>query len=314
MVASVQAYHEAIRLSESRLRITDPEIKQGAPEWVEVSAGKQTYTQPWAQNGSYAVVYRYRLPSGERKALRCYRVAMQEEIKERYARLAEYFREHLPGISAGFRFFEEGILVEDRGQLAVRQVVLMDWIEGQTLLTWLDALCQARDREGIGALTRRWEALVEVLWRAQVAHGDLSGSNILVREDGQIILVDYDGVYIPDFAGKTALVSGVPDYQHPQRQDRPFNALSDAFSLAVIVTALRALYLNPSLWDDYAPHSSNGTLKEDRLLFSVHDFEDPDASPLFRELEEIPDPLLYALVSQLKEACSQSVVELLPPP
>lgn len=318
MVASVQSYDEAIRLAHLRLKIPDPDITQGAPEMVTIEAGTQTYQRPWGQHGGYAVVYRYRTQRGERKAVRCYRVAMQEEIKERYARLSVHFREHLSSVSAGFCFYEEGILVDERVQGMQRQVLrpvlLMDWIEGRTLLQAVDALCRARDREGLCALATRWFALVEVMQGAHVAHGDLSGGNIMVQEDGHLVLVDYDGVYIPDFAGLAALVSGVPDYQHPQKQDRPFDERMDAFSIAVISAALLALQANPALWDVYAPRDGVGTLIEDRLLFTVRDFEDPDASPLFRELEGTHDPLLYALVIQLKEACHQPIADLLLPP
>jgi RIO1 family len=318
MVASQQAYDEAIRLSQQRLRISDPNIRQGAPDMVTIKAGPHTYQRPWGQNGGYAVVYRYRTQCGELKALRCYRVAMQPEIKERYALLADYFREHLSSVSAGFCFYEEGILVDERVQgalrLVVRPVLLMDWIEGRTLLAAVDDLCRARDREGLRALTREWFALVQVMQRAHMAHGDLSGGNIMLREDGHLVLVDYDGVYIPDFAGRAALVSGVPDYQHPQKQDRPFNERMDSFSIAVISAALLALQANPALWDVYAPRDVAGTLVEDRLLFTIRDFENPDASSLFRELEGTHDPLLYAIVTQLKAACHQPITHLLPPP
>jgi serine/threonine protein kinase len=317
-MVSQQSYDEAIRLPRQRLLIPDADIVEGAVEMVTINAGTYTYQRPWGQNGGYAVVYRYRTQSGERKALRCYRVAMRPEIKERYEHLERYIRLHLESRSVGFRFFEEGIVVDERVNGAQRQVVhpvlLMDWIEGTTLLAKVDELCRMRNQEGLQHLYREWMALVEAMQQAHVAHGDLSGGNIMVCEGGHLVLVDYDGMFIPDFAGQAALISGVPDYQHPQSQGRPFNERMDEFSIAVISVALLGLQAKPHLWDTYAPRDSAGTLVEDRLLFSLQDFLDPDASALFGELADLPDPLLYAVITQLKEACRQKIEALLLPP
>ena len=38
------------------------------------------------------------------------------------------------------------------------------------------------------------------------AHGDLKPDNILVRDDGSLVLVDYDGMYVPAMQGQKALL------------------------------------------------------------------------------------------------------------
>src|SRR5438132_952520 len=98
----------------------------------------------------------------------------------------------------------------------------------------------------------------------------------MVRTDGRLVLVDYDGVYIPDFAGLLPAVAGQPDYQHPQMNQRPFNERTDAFSALVIYTALLALQAQPLLWDKYTHRDAQGELLDTTLLFEQEDFLDPD--------------------------------------
>ncbi len=44
----------------------------------------------------------------------------------------------------------------------------------------------------------------------------------MVRENQNTVLVDYDGVYIPEFAGLPPVVQGQQGYQHPDMASRRF--------------------------------------------------------------------------------------------
>ena len=96
------------------------------------------------------------------------------------------------------------------------------------------------------------------------AHGDLKPDNILVREDGTLVLVDYDGMYVPAMKGQKARELGSPDFRHPLRTEDDFDEHIDDFSIASIALALKAIALKPVLWNEFGGN--------DRLLFSENDF------------------------------------------
>ena len=98
------------------------------------------------------------------------------------------------------------------------------------------------------------------------AHGDLKPDNILVTEDGTLVLVDYDGMYVPAMQGQKARELGSPDYRHPMRTEDCFNEHIDDFPLALIGMSLKAIALDSSLLQNNA--------KSDSLLFSESDFKD----------------------------------------
>jgi hypothetical protein len=300
------AFDEAMLAAANRLRIADPELKGGRVERYSSKTAAGLIERPWAGVGGFAFVYKFRTRSGRFRALRCFHAHMEPDTEERYRHIEAYFNSHPPlkAITAGFRYHREGIRVEENGRAEVCPIIEMDWIEGRTLAEAVEEHARAGRKVELAALTQRWLEVLRILREAHMAHGDLSGSNVLVRDDGQLVLVDYDGVYIPPLRGFPAVVAGQPDYQHPQCKQRPFNEEMDAFSALVITLALMALAQQPSLWQQFADHTSRGGGQaEPRLLFKEADFEDPQRSPLFAALERMPDEQIRALTRHLREAC-----------
>lgn len=64
------------------------------------------------------------------------------------------------------------------------------------------------------------------------AYGDLKSDNILVMDDGTLVLVDYDGMYAPAMKGQKARELGSPDFWHPARIGNDFDEHIDDFPLA----------------------------------------------------------------------------------
>ena len=82
------------------------------------------------------------------------------------------------------------------------------------------------------------------------SHGDIKPDNIIVRDDDTIVLVDYDGMYVPSMKGLPARESGTPDYRHPLRaKNNVYDEHIDDFSIAVIILSLLILYKDPSLYE-----------------------------------------------------------------
>ena len=303
------SYDEAILYSQHCLKIQDTDLKQGAVETYTTKTAVGEVKKPWGQEGGFAVVYKFRSQSGQMKAMRCFRVAMNSDTQSRYERMSKFFPQHVPDITIDFRYYEQGILVKEATQSMqkiVSPVIVMEWIDGVTLLTKVDELCKQRDRQTLGQLAQQWLTVLEKMRAAHMAHGDLAGVNIMVRKNGQLALIDYDGVYIPEFAGLPQVVLGQRGYQHPDMLHRPFGEQMDDFSAMVIYLSLLALHVQPELWDKYVPGSAGGQL-DGNMIFTGDDFNNPDRSPLFAELLRSADSEVRAFAAALKDACNQPV-------
>src|SRR5439155_27145622 len=78
------ACDEAIRLSPTRLRIPDPDLKQGQVEMFQIHTAHHVIQRPWGIEGGFAVVYKFRTASGKLRALRCFRIPMDLDTQSRY--------------------------------------------------------------------------------------------------------------------------------------------------------------------------------------------------------------------------------------
>ncbi len=95
-------------------------------------------------------------------------------------------------------------------------VQLTDWIDGRTLNEYVDLLVHSGSTPALDRLTGRGRELVALMQSAEFAHCDLQHGNIIVDQYGQLRLVDYDGIWIPPFAGLPPPTgSGHRNYQHP---------------------------------------------------------------------------------------------------
>lgn len=308
-------YDNAILLPRTRLRVPDPELVGGMVEKVAIRTAVGTMEKPWGIEGGFAVVYKFRTQQGRTLALRCFRAAMRPDIQQRYELIGPFFTSHLARVTAHFRYHEQGIMVKEtiQGQVQAKvyPLIEMEWVDGETLLERVDALCRKQDRAGLENLVGQWQDLVRQLRAAGISHGDLCGTNVMVRTDGTLVLVDYDGVYLPEFAqlGLRQIVLGQADYQHrdvPERE-RPFNEYTDDFSALVIYTALLALSCKPELWTAYTQRTPQGNLKNTNLLFRSRDFAEAAHSSLFRDLERIQLASLQTALTRLQEACQLPV-------
>jgi serine/threonine protein kinase len=310
------ALDEAMLLSQTRLLLADPDLKQGAVVQVPVvlAAGRH-YQRLWRQSGAAATVFKYRTQSGRYLALRCFHGTIRPDLQQHYETLDAYFRLHpsLLEMTVRFTYAVEGIWTYQQVQGSLQQVthpvLVMEWVEGGTLLETVSLLCQQRDQAHLGDLAGRWLALIRTMEQFRCAHGDLAGTNIMMHAGGRLVLIDYDHVYVPTCQEQTVRPVGQPDYQHPQWAQRSYDARMDDFARHVIFLALRALQVDPSLWETY------GAKGEDtHLLFRREDFLAPLHSSLFAALERIPDPVIARETFLLKRACQQPLAAMHLPP
>ena len=228
---------------------------------------------PMMSSGNFAVVFKMHDPQAHKDvAVKCF-LKEQEGRAESYQLIAQELAYTSSSFLTPFRYLDKEIFVESQSTNDEEfPVVLMDWVEGETLDRYIQS--HLADPNALRLLAFQFSRLASWLLSQPFAHGDLKPDNILVRSDGTLTLVDYDGMYVPAMEGTAARELGSPDFRHPLRTAERFNEHIDDFPLAVILLSLKALSLSPSLWDTYGA--------SDRLLFSASDYRDLSSCALLQ--------------------------------
>lgn len=249
-----------------------------------------TNGNPVMSSGNFAVVFRmHDAKANKDVAVKCF-LREQEGRAESYRLIAQELAYTPSPFLTPIRYLDQELFVSSQSTTDEEfPAVVMDWIAGDTLDRYVQA--HLSDPNALRLLTFQFSRLASWLLSQPFAHGDLKPDNILVRPDGTLALVDYDGMFVPAMKGTSARELGSPDFRHPLRTPECFNDHIDDFPLASILLSLKALSLSPSLWQTYGA--------TDRLLFSAADYCDLASCPLLRELPTLfadPElPRLYAL-------------------
>lgn len=246
---------------------------------------------PVMSSGNFAVVFKMKdIETGKFYALKCF-TKEQDGREEAYRQIAE----ELEYVSSTFltpvKYLSKELFVDtNNSDESEFPVLLMEWVEGQTLDKYI---CENIGNEyELSLLVYQFSRLAMWLMPQPFAHGDLKPDNILVRQDGTLVLVDYDGMYVPTMKGQKARELGSPDFRHPSRTEDDFNEHIDDFSLVSILLSLKAISLQPKLLEQFGA--------SDRLLFSERDYRNFGQSTILKEVFPSNDSelnLLYALFS-----------------
>ena len=252
-------------------------------------------------SGSFAVVFKV-LENNKEIAIRCF-IGTDIDYVERYRKIDNYLKTIKENWKTNIQFLENEI--EINGKLY--PVVKMDWVEGKLLDRFLNSKLQ--NNEILSELQKQIFKTSKNLEKNKIAHGDIQCGNIIIKEVNgkpQIKLIDYDGMYIPDFQGEKQIERGRSEFQHPNRNSFVFNEKIDRFSFWVILCALEALKFDKTLWKEIMQGGFN-TL--DNLLFVENDFINPNQSKLFNRLENLNQPSLNFYIKKIKDSLFSSIVE-----
>ena len=232
---------------------------------------------PIMSSGNFAVVFKMQAPTGEYHALKCF-LRDQEERSERYRLIAEELQYVQSTYLVKFRYLESELFVDVPNTGGEEYpVLLMDWVDGIPLDQYLKTIINNSYEKDL--LAYRFSLLARWLVTQPFAHGDLKPDNICVCDDGSLVLLDYDGMYVPALSGRKPLEQGSPHYRHPLRSTLPFDEHIDDYSLSLILLSLRAIALDETL---YVRYSSS-----EYLLLSEQDQLNPYTSPVFKELNRL---------------------------
>ena len=233
------------------------------------------YGEPYRSSGAFAVVFKMKdEQTGKCYALKCF-TEEQEGRAEAYRQIAEELEFVDSPYITSVKYLENEIFVDSNCENEEFPVLLMDWIEGETMETYIAA--NYTDTHAMAMLCYRFCKMAAWLRSQSFAHGDIKPDNIMVRPDGTLTLVDYDGMFVPAMKGQKSPTIGTKDFSHPLRTIDDFDETIDDFALASIALSLKAISLDPSLLQNYGA--------SDRLLFSAADYLDLSKSNTFTDLQ-----------------------------
>ena len=245
--------------------------------------------EPYRSSGAFAVVFKMKdEQTGKCYALKCF-TEEQEGRAEAYRQIADELEFANSAYITSVKYLEKEIFVDSSCEEDEFPVLLMDWIDGETMETYIAENYQ--DNYAMAMLCYRFCKMAAWLRSQPFAHGDIKLDNIMVRPDGNLTLVDYDGMFVPAMKGQKSPTIGTKDFSHPLRTVDDFDENIDDFALASIALSLKAISLKPSLLDEYGA--------ADRLLFSAEDYRDLSKSKVVVSLSELLGDtdlrLLYSL-------------------
>ena len=233
--------------------------------------------EPYRSSGAFAVVLKMLDKStGKYYALKCF-TEEQEGRADAYRQIADELDLLDSPYITSVKYMEKELFVDSQCEEDEFPVLLMDWVEGETMETYIAA--NYHNQSAMSMLCYRFGKMAAWLRSQSFAHGDVKPDNIIIRPDGSLTLVDYDGMFVPSMKGCKSPTVGTKDFCHPLRTMDDFDETIDDFSLASIALSLKAISMNSTLLDTYGA--------SDRLLFSEKDYRTPSNSKVISALQEL---------------------------
>ena len=233
--------------------------------------------EPYRSSGAFAVVFKMQDKStGKYYALKCF-TEEQQGRAEAYRQIADELDLLDSPYITSVKYMEKELFVDSQCEEDEFPVLLMDWVDGETMEAYIAT--NYHNQSAMSMLCYRFGKMAAWLRSQSFAHGDVKPDNIIIRPDGSLTLVDYDGMFVPSVKGCKSPTVGTKDFCHPLRTVDDFDETIDDFSLASIALSLKAISMNPKLLDTYGA--------SDRLLFSENDYRNPSNSKVISALQEL---------------------------
>ena len=232
--------------------------------------------EPYRSSGAFAVVFKMKdEQTGKCYALKCF-TEEQEGRAEAYRKIADELENVKSSYITSVRYLEKEIFVDSSCEEDEFPVLLMDWIDGETMEDYIAK--NHKDKYSMIMLCSRFYNLAFWLRSQPFAHGDIKPDNIMICKGDKLTLIDYDGMFVPSMKGQKSPTIGTKDFSHPLRSIDDFDKTIDDFALATILLSLHAMGQNPSLFELYG--------SEGRLLFANNDYLSPYSSIAFKSLKQ----------------------------
>lgn len=238
-------------------------------------------------SGGYTTVFPFHKQSGKKVAVRLW-IADIGDAKKRSLEISNYLANLNSAYFAGFKYIDDAVLVNG----TLHPIVLMDWVDGKPLKEYINS--NISNSSAILDLATRFKQMTEYFHQQNIAHGDLQHGNLLVKNDGSLVAIDYDSMFIEPLQGMEDTIKGLSGYQHPARHsNKKINPKLDYFSELVIYLSLLVFADKPKIWTDY--------YQTEDLLFSKTDFENPNNSKLIKDCFQSTNTSILELTNEMLE-------------
>jgi serine/threonine protein kinase len=257
--------------------------------------------QPFFFTGGFNMVFQLEKKS-TKWAFRVWYIYLQN-LKVRFQKIAKYLTSNKLSYFADFIYDENGLLVNGTFIDTIRMV----WVDGLLLKDYLKLNLQ--NKQKLVDLAKSFLEMCNELHKNKISHGDLQHGNIIIDKSGNIKLIDYDSICVPDIEGEEELIAGLKGYQHPTRlNSKNLASLKvDFFSELIIYISIIALAENSSLWNEYNVEAT------EVLLFDEEDFTNITQSKIYNSLLNISSYEIKVLLGILTEYLNkQSYLDIVP--
>lgn len=239
-----------------------------------------------AYTGGFSVVYPFEY-NNEVWAFRCWHADLGN-LRGHFLTLSSALSKLNLPYFCSFTYVDEGIVVEGKKYPTTR----MKWIDGKNLKEYI--CIHKNDKNKLKNLANNFVKMITTLHKYHISHGDLQHGNILIDDNDNLFLIDYDSVYVPELQGEADIIKGLKGYQHPKRGDNLLaNEKVDYFSELIIYLSILAIAEKSSLVEKYQVEDS------EQLLFPFEDFKDLENSQVYVDLMQLGGlfPILLKILS-----------------
>lgn len=281
---TAQDYNEAVQ--NPATCFSDRELRGGEIELT-------TLGLPRPASGAFASVYKIRC--GDLTfAVRCFLSEILDQ-EQRYEHLSRFIMSDELPYTVSFEYQRQGMRVHGNWY----PILKMDWVEGETLMNSISANLNYPQK--LLELAEQFRTMVKDLQMNGVAHGDLQHGNI-VLQNGELRLIDYDGMFVPSLFGIASNELGHRNYQHPMRDALHFGPYLDNFSAWLIYLSLQILAIDSGLWQELQAG-------DESLLLKKTDFIAPDRSERLGLLLHHENEQIRSMAKTLLQIISMNVEE-----
>lgn len=231
---------------------------------------KRNATTYVSQSGNFCVVYKFVMQDGSNKAVRIWTKDIKdiEQILDNVNIVSSAIRNLNSQYFVQFDYYPDGILINGEW----RPMVIMDWCEGDDLKKYISKNYQ--DTNAMKKLAKNFLDMVKYFHTQKISHGDLQHKNILVRDNGSIVVLDYDSVCVPNNEGQPETIKGLPGYQlfRVRKQNPKLSHKIDYYSELVIYVSIILIAHHSEVWTPAI------AANDDILLLSDKDLTDINSS------------------------------------
>lgn len=234
--------------------------------------------EPVMSSGNFAVVFKMiDIETEQYYAVKCF-TREQAGRKEAYNAISKFLSYYESNYLIKSKYIDFELFVDSKNTDETEfPILLMDWVEGVTLDKYIKSY--SGNPFELHDLSVSFGKMCKWLIEAPIAHGDLKPDNILIQSDGSIVLIDYDGMYVPSMEGQSARETGSLNYRHPMRSQSVFNKHIDDLALAAMALSLKAISISYGILDEYDC--------DDCFLFSQKDYLSLADSDVFQYLQSM---------------------------